>query len=63
MERRLLNIAPRSRRALRRWAREIVLAAALTAVAAAFILGALLRGNESSPEPLAFEAARKPSGK
>jgi hypothetical protein len=46
-------------RPLRRWAREIALAAALTAVAAAFIANALLNGAE----PSAYETARKPSTK
>jgi len=48
-----------ARRRLRRWVREIVLATALTAVAAAFIASALLRGEAPSPQP-AFETAGKP---
>jgi hypothetical protein len=40
-----------------------VLAALLTAVAAAFIGNALLRGDGTSRQPSAFETARKPSAK
>jgi len=36
-----------------------VLAAALTAVAVAFIANALLRGGAPPPEPVAFEAVGK----
>jgi hypothetical protein len=46
-------------RPLRRWAREIVLAAALTAVAVAFIANALLRSDPPAQDS-AFETARKP---
>ena len=46
------------RGSLRRWAREIVLAAVLTAIAVAFIATALLRSDETR-EPPAFETARK----
>jgi hypothetical protein len=59
MERRPISIRPMTRRPLRRWAREIVLAVALTAVAAAFIVTALLR-SEAPPPESAFETARTP---
>ena len=62
MERRPIHLADRFR-PLRRWAREIALAAALTAVAAAFIANALLRGGDPSEEPSAYETARELSGK
>jgi hypothetical protein len=62
MEKRPTKNESKPRHPVRRWAREIVLAAALTAVAAAFIANALLRGDVSSQEP-AFETAKKPSGK
>jgi hypothetical protein len=63
MERRPINAQWNLRYRVRRWAREIVLAALLTAVAAAFIANALLRGDEPLPGPSAYETARKPSGK
>jgi len=64
MERRpIINAQCNSRYRARRWAREIVLAALLTAVAAAFIANALLRGDEPSSRPFAYETARKPSGR
>jgi hypothetical protein len=59
MERRPIRIRSKAQRRLRRWAREIVLAAALTAVAAAFIVTALLRSETPAPEA-AFETARTP---
>jgi hypothetical protein len=62
MERRPIQLVDRFR-PLRRWAREIVLAAALTAVAAAFIANALLRSDDPSEGPSAYETARKLSGK
>ena len=63
MEGRPINVQWKPRYRVRRWAREIVLAALLTAVAAAFIANALLRGDEPSPGPSAYETARKLSGK
>ncbi len=63
MERRPIRIKPKVSGPLRRWAREIVLAAALTAVAAAFIANALLNGNEPSKDSSAYETARKLSDK
>jgi hypothetical protein len=59
MERRSIRIRSMARRRLRRWAREIVLAIALTAVAATFIVSAILRSEAPSPES-AFETADKP---
>ena len=46
-------------RRVRRWAREIVLAAILTVAAAAFIAAALLRGNGDPQDAPPFETARK----
>jgi hypothetical protein len=63
MEKRPTIAESKSRHRVRRWAREIVLAAVLTAVAVAFIANALLRGDGSAQEPSAFETARKPAGK
>ena len=45
---------------IRRWAREIVIAALLTIAAAGFITAALLRGN-GSPPAAPYETARKPA--
>jgi hypothetical protein len=61
MERRPHYIEPKFRSPLRRWAREIMLAALLTAVAAIFIASALLRSDDTGREPSAFETARTPS--
>jgi len=63
MERRPIRVRPRVSGPLRRWTREIVLAVALTAVAAAFIANALLKGKEPSRERSAYETARKLSDK
>jgi hypothetical protein len=63
MERGPVSAKLRSSRRVRRWAKEIVLAALLTAVAVAFIANALLRGDQMPRQPSAFETARKPSAK
>jgi hypothetical protein len=47
-------------RRVRRWAREIALAAILTVAAAAFITVALLRGTGNPQDAPPFETARKP---
>jgi hypothetical protein len=60
MERRPIGGERTSRRRVRRWAREIVIAALLTIAAAAFIATALLRGDGAGPRAPAFETARKP---
>ncbi len=60
MERRPQYVEPKFRGPLRRWAREIMLAALLTAVAAIFIASALLRSDDAAQERSAFETARKP---
>jgi len=63
MEKRPTNADSKFRHPVRRWAKEIVLAAVLTAVAVAFIVNALVRGDVPAQEPSAFETARQPAGK
>jgi hypothetical protein len=61
MERRPIAGEHTPQRRVRRWAREIALAALLTIAAAAFITAAWLRGNGMPHAATPIETARKPA--
>jgi hypothetical protein len=61
MDKRPIEGSSSHQRRVRRWAREIALAALLTVAAVAFITAAWLRGNSGPHLSPALEAARKPA--